>query len=81
MSLLKGTHASTFGGNSISCTAASTVINVIKQEKPLEISLRLEGQAMKRLYETMKKYEIMGDVRGKELMIGVELVKDKRSQQ
>lgn len=81
MNLPRGAHASTFGGNPISCTAALTVIDVIRRENLLENTLKLGSQAMRRLRELMERYEIIGDVRGKGLMIGVELVKDKKSKE
>lgn len=81
MSLPKGAHASTFGGNPISCAAALAVIDVIRDERLLENSSRLGEKTIKRLNELMDKYEIIGDVRGKGLMIGVELVKNKRSKE
>jgi 4-aminobutyrate aminotransferase len=72
-----GSHASTFGGNPVSCAAALAVIDVIKSENLLENALR-EGEYLKeRLEEMMDSHPLIGDVRGKGLMIGVELVKDK----
>ena len=72
-----GSHASTFGGNPVSCAAALAVIDVIKSEKLLENSMREGAYIKKRLEEMMEKHPMMGDVRGKGLMVGVELVKDK----
>lgn len=72
-----GSHASTFGGNPVSCAAALAVIDVIKSEKLLENSRREGAYIKKRLEEMMETHPMMGDVRGKGLMVGVELVKDK----
>jgi 4-aminobutyrate aminotransferase len=72
-----GSHASTFGGNPVSCAAALAVLDVIEQEKLLE-NARIQGDyIMKRLKEMMENHPMMGDVRGKGLMVGIELVKDK----
>jgi 4-aminobutyrate aminotransferase len=74
-----GSHANTFGGNPVACAAALQVIEIIKEEKLLENATRQGAYLMKRLKEMQQKYPIMGDVRGKGLMIGVELVKDQET--
>ena len=74
-----GSHASTFGGNPLSCAAADAVIDVIREEELLENAHRQGLHALKRLEEFGGRSEIVGDVRGKGLMIGVELVEDKES--
>ncbi len=74
-----GSHASTFGGNPVSCAAASAVIDVIQEEGMRENATKQGTHAMKRLEELKDKSEIVGDVRGKGLMIGIELVEDKTS--
>jgi len=74
-----GSHASTFGGNPVSCAAASTVIDVIQDEGLRENAAKQGAYIMKRLLELKEESEIVGDVRGKGLMIGVELVEDKAS--
>ena len=72
-----GSHASTFGGNPVSCAAAQAVIGVIKEEKLLENAEKQGSYIMKRLNEAMDDHPMMGDVRGAGLMVGVELVKDR----
>jgi len=74
-----GTHASTFGGNPLSCAAAAAVIEIVKEEKLLENANKQGAYALKRLGELKERSEIVGDVRGKGLMIGVELVEDRES--
>ena len=74
-----GAHASTFGGNPLACVAALAVIDVIKEEKLLDNANKQGAYALKRLSEFGEGSEIVGDVRGKGLMIGVELVEDKES--
>jgi 4-aminobutyrate aminotransferase apoenzyme (EC 2.6.1.19) len=76
MDLPPGSHASTFGGNPISCAAALATIEVIEEEKLLENATRVGDYALKRLKEMQEKYPAIGDVRGKGLMIGAELVKE-----
>ena len=74
-----GSHASTFGGNPLSCAAALAVIDVIKEEKLLENANKQGVYTLKRLGEFGQENPLVGDVRGKGLMIGVELVEDKES--
>jgi len=74
----RGAHATTFGGNPVACAAAIEVINVIEEENLLENAEKQGTYIMARLREMQDKYEIIGDVRGKGLMIGVELVRDRR---
>ncbi len=74
-----GSHASTFGGNPVSCVAASAVIDVIKEERLLENATKQGTYIMKKLEEVKEHSEIVGDVRGKGLMIGLEIVEEKDS--
>ncbi len=76
-----GSHASTFGGNPVACAAAMVVIETIEKEGLLEHALKLGNYIIKRFREMQEKYEIIGDVRGKGLMIGVEIVKDKETKE
>jgi 4-aminobutyrate aminotransferase len=76
-----GSHASTFGGNPVSTAAANAVIKIIKEEKLLENSKKQGAYLKKRLEEMMDGHKMMGDVRGKGLMVGVELVKDKETKE
>jgi 4-aminobutyrate aminotransferase len=71
-----GSHANTFGGNPVACAAALQVIDIIKEEKLMENATRQGAYLMKRLKEMQQKYPIIGDVRGKGLMVAVEFVKD-----
>jgi 4-aminobutyrate aminotransferase len=74
-----GSHASTFGGNPLSCAAALAVIETIREENLLDNANKQGGHMLKRLSEFGEQNPIVGDVRGKGLMIGVELVEDKGS--
>lgn len=72
-------HTFTMAANAVACRAALATIDVIREEKLLDRSLRL-GQHIKNRFEEMKKkYEIIGDVRGIGLSIGVDLVEDRKS--
>lgn len=71
------THVFTMGGNAASCSAALATIEVIKEENLLERSLKLGNYMKNRFNEMKKRYEIIGDVRGIGLSIGVDLVEDR----
>jgi len=73
-----GDHLSTFGGNPVSCAAALANIDVLLDEKLSQNSAARGEQILKRLRKTAESAPLIGDVRGKGLMIGVELVKDKQ---
>jgi len=79
MDWVGGSHASTFGGNPLSCVAANAVIDVIREERLLENATVQGAYIMKRLEELKQQTEIVGDVRGKGLMIGMEIVENKET--
>jgi 4-aminobutyrate aminotransferase len=79
MTWLPGSHASTFGGNPVSAAAALAVVDFIERNDLMN-NARDQGDYIKSVFEEWKeKYEIIGDVRGKGLMIGVEIVEDKKT--
>ena len=75
-----GSHASTFGGNPVSCQAALATIKLLEEEL-MENAARQGARLMAGLRELQKSHECMGDVRGKGLMVGVELVKDRETKE
>ena len=79
MDWTSGSHASTFGGNPLSCAAANAVLDIIKEQQLLDNANKQGTFAMKRLNELKETNSTVGDVRGKGLMIGVELVEDKET--
>jgi len=74
-----GSHANTFGGNPVACAAAQAVLEIIERDRLMENATRQGAHMIKRLKEMQDKHVIIGDVRGKGLMIGVEIVKDKKT--
>ena len=74
-----GSHASTFGGNPVSCAAALAVLDVMKEEKLMDNATKQGDYLMKRLGEFGQTSSIVGEVRGKGLMVGVELVENKET--
>jgi 4-aminobutyrate aminotransferase len=77
-SLRPGEHLSTFGGNPVSCAAAIANIEVMEEEQLPEASARKGERLLDRLWEMQSAYPMIGDVRGLGLMIGVELVTDRK---
>ncbi|MEM3500829.1 MAG: aminotransferase class III-fold pyridoxal phosphate-dependent enzyme [Candidatus Bathyarchaeia archaeon] len=73
------THSSIFGGNPLSCTAALTVVEIIKEENLLGNTVKQGNHVLHRLKEMMEEYELIGDVRGCGLMVGMELVKNRKT--
>lgn len=66
----------TFGGNPLSCAAAVAVIEIIQEENYLSRAAKL-GKYLKPLLQALKAdHEIVGDVRGQGMMLGMELVRD-----
>ena len=68
----KGDHASTFGGNNLSCAAANATIEFIINNKLMENASKQGNYFMKKLNELKNKYSVIKEVRGKGLRIGVE---------
>lgn len=75
-----GSHASTFGGNPISCQAALATIRLLEQGLMVNAAQRGE-QLMSGLRALQQEFECLGDVRGRGLMVGVELVKDRETKE
>ncbi|MBM3148225.1 MAG: aspartate aminotransferase family protein [Actinobacteria bacterium] len=72
-----GDHLSTFGGNPISCAAAIANLDVHLADDLPGQSARKGEALMAKFRELQKSQELIGDVRGKGLMVGVELVTDR----
>ncbi len=67
--------------NPVACAAALAAIEVIEQEKLLEHARKLGTHALASLQALKRKHEVIGDVRGLGLLLGVELVKDHRTKE
>lgn len=76
-----GEHLSTFGGNPVSCAAAIANIEVIESEHLVERSAELGAWALVELQKLSEREPVIGDVRGQGLMIGIELVRDRRTKE
>ncbi len=72
----EGDHFSTFGSNPVSCASSLAVIDVVEKNNLSERSEKLGNHVIRRLNELSQKHSLIGDIRGKGLMIGIELVTD-----
>ena len=72
-------HTSTFLANPIGCAAGVASLTVIEEEHLIEKSKKLGTYSLDRLKELENQHELIGDVRGKGLMIGVELVENRKT--
>src|SRR5262249_11368608 len=73
-------HASTFGGNPVACAAALETIRLLKQQlmaNAADVGAHLQAG----LTSLMDRHPLIGDVRGKGLMIGVELVRGRKAKE
>ena len=75
-----GAHASTFGGNPVSCAAAIATIKLLR-DSLVKNAAEVGAHMLAGARELMKKHQIIGDVRGKGLMIGIEFVKDRQTKE
>jgi predicted acetylornithine/succinylornithine family transaminase len=67
-----GTHGSTFGGNTASCTAGLAVLDYLIKNRLAERSEKLGQYFIKKLMQIKKKYPVVKEIRGMGLMIGME---------
>ena len=72
-------YFNTFGGNPVSCAVGLAVLDVMEKEK-LQENARVVGlHFRKRLEELKQRYQCIGDIRGRGLALGVELVVDRKA--
>lgn len=79
--LAPGDHSFTFAHFPLSMAAANAAIQVLEEENLLDRATRMGAIFTSRLQELQDKYELIGDIRGPGLMIGVELVKDRTTKE
>jgi 4-aminobutyrate aminotransferase len=71
-----GAHGSTFGGNPIACAAALATLKTIEKEGLLEQAQETGEYIIDAVTELAGRHPSIGDIRGRELMVGIEFVKD-----
>jgi 4-aminobutyrate aminotransferase len=80
MDWVPGSHASTFGGNPVSLAAALATFEIL-QSGAIENAGRVGAKMLERLQGWKKSHPLVGDVRGRGLMIGIEMVKNKETRE
>lgn len=81
MDWVPGSHASTFGGNPVCIAAAAATLDVIEKEGLMKNATEVGNHMLKRMAAWPSKNRLVGDVRGRGLMIGVEIVKDQKTKE
>jgi alanine-glyoxylate transaminase/(R)-3-amino-2-methylpropionate-pyruvate transaminase len=71
----------TYGSNPMSCAAGRAVLRAIREDNTLQNAKETGGYLKENLQQLQTKHDIIGDIRGKGLMIGVELVKDRTTKE
>jgi len=74
-------YFNTYGGNPVSCRAAIAVIDVVEKENLMENARNVGSYLVTKLKEIGEKYDIIGDVRGRGLFIGIEIVRDGKARE
>ncbi len=80
MNWTPGAHASTFGGNPVCIAAALATIDLVER-KYMENAWRMGEFIFSRIAGWRERHKIVGDIRGKGLMIGVEIVRDQKTKE
>jgi 4-aminobutyrate aminotransferase len=75
-----GAHGNTFGGNPVACAAALATMDLL-EDHIIDHVVRVSGLMFGRLKELKDRHPSIGDVRGKGLMVGVELVEDRETKE
>jgi len=70
-------YFNTFGGNPVSCAIGREVLKIIQEEGLQEEAMKIGDYLLQQFDRLKEKYEIIGDVRGLGLFLGIELVKDR----
>jgi 4-aminobutyrate aminotransferase-like enzyme len=73
--------STSYGSNPVACAAALASLKVIEKERLVENAARVGKFMIKRLKEIQEEHEIVGEVRGKGLLLGMELVKSRKSRE
>lgn len=73
--------SSSYGGNPLAAAAVSETIKTIRDEKLIENSATVGAKMLHKLNALKEKYEFIGDVRGKGLLIGIDLVRDLKTRE
>lgn len=72
-------YFNTFGGNPVSCAVGLKVLEIITRDRLKENAMEIGGYLLERMGALMERHEVIGDVRGLGLMLGIDLVADRES--
>ena len=76
-----GSHCTTLGGSPVACQASLATMSIIEDEKLMQNARKQGDYILKRLRSEQRRSRTIGDVRGKGLMCGIEIVKDRESKE
>lgn len=76
-----GMHLFTTAGNPLACAAALKTIEVLEEDRLIENAKNAGDYLLNALKSIQKKYSVIGEVRGKGLILGIELVKDRETKE
>ena len=74
-------YFNTYGGNPVSCAIGNAVLDVIEKDRLMEHSITVGRTLLEGAKKLGEKYEIIGDVRGRGMFVGVDLVKDRKTRE
>jgi len=77
----RGELSSTAGGNPVACAATLAVLEILREEDLANRALKAGGIILQRLHKLQEKSPYLGDVRGRGLVIGMEMVADKKTKE
>ena len=75
-----GAHGNTYGGNALACAAAYEVLSLVDEELTANAA-KVGAYLMNGLQALQARYEVIGDVRGRGLMLGIDFVKDRATKE
>lgn len=76
-----GAHLFTTAGNPVACAAGQETIHILQEEQLAENAAQVGNYLRERLVQLKERYEVIADVRGKGLLIGIELVKNRETKE
>ena len=74
-------YFNTYGGNPVSCRAAIAVLEVIEREQLQEHAHRVGLYFLNKLKDLAKIYDLIGDVRGRGLFLGIEIIRNREKRE